>query len=442
MGSRDVQSGDALRVLHVVEAFGGGVYEIVRTLAERTARSGRAVGVAYGRRPETPLAVRHDFPPEVELFPLPWDERSPRAQLAAGRALHRLVAAWRPAIVHLHSSFAGAVGMAVVRGSVPTIYSPHAYASAMPGQRPVRLATYRAVERVTSRWVTLVGAVSSSEARFARDVLGARRVCVVPNGIPELDDPPGSPERAGRPLVVALGRICAQRRPGACARILRSLADVADTAWIGGGDPAGSRAASLRAAGVTVSGWLPREEALARLATASVYLHWTAWDGLALSLLDAMARDVVVVGSDIPPTRDLIGRRQVCASEPDAVELIRRVLSEPSLRDALLADQRRRRAAHSAERMTRLWLEVYERLAGADVSRALEDVSAPLGAEPLERVVDEPVAEVGERQPAGRPQPRERVGGREAGQRVQLADQHAALLDEEVDACEAGAPDV
>jgi glycosyltransferase involved in cell wall biosynthesis len=114
---------------------------------------------------------------------------------------------------------------------------------------------------------------------------------------------------------------------------------------------------------VPVSGWLPRELVLRELERATAYLHWTAWDGLPLSVLEAMARDTVVVASDIGPNRELLGDRQVCAGEAEAVELLRAVLTDPPLGEALLADQRRRRSRYGAEAMVEGWLRLYGRLA-------------------------------------------------------------------------------
>jgi glycosyltransferase involved in cell wall biosynthesis len=162
--------------------------------------------------------------------------------------------------------------------------------------------------------------------------------------------------------VVAAGRIGPQRRPEACARILEAVKDLAPVAWIGGG-PAGSPgAAALKSAGVPVTGWLPRDEAVSRLAGATVYLHWTGWDGLPLSILEAMARDVVVVASDIGPNREVLGAAQVRTSERDAIELLRSVLTAPAHRDELLEAQRRRRTAYGADRMVSGWLDLYQRL--------------------------------------------------------------------------------
>ena len=50
---------------------------------------------------------------------------------------------------------------------------------------------------------------------------------------------------------------------------------------------------------------------------AKVYLHWTAWDGLPLSILEAMANDVVVIASDIPANRELsVPSRSSATSQP------------------------------------------------------------------------------------------------------------------------------
>jgi glycosyltransferase involved in cell wall biosynthesis len=114
-----------------------------------------------------------------------------------------------------------------------------------------------------------------------------------------------------------------------------------------------------------VSGWVERDEAMERLASATAYLHWTAWDGQPLSVLEAMARDVVVVASDIDANRELLGPEQVCATEDAAVELLRSIVADPERRARLLESQRARRAGHGAARMVEAWRDVYAAVATA-----------------------------------------------------------------------------
>ena len=131
-----------------------------------------------------------------------------------------------------------------------------------------------------------------------------------------------------------------------------------------GGRRAGA-ADELAAAGIPLTGWLERPAAMGWLDRSTAYLHWAAWDGQPLAVLEAMARDVVVVASDIPPLRELLGREGVCASAADAIGRLRSILTDPAFRDRELARQREQRERYGAERMVREWRQEYASLAGA-----------------------------------------------------------------------------
>lgn len=358
-----------MRILHVTEASWSGTLQVVSTLASHQAAAGHAVTIAYADRPEAPPELSEMVPGQVELVPVPWDRRALWAHVAAGRTLRRLARERRPDIVHLHSSFAGAVGALSLPREAPLIYTPHGFAFARAGvARPAAMAV-RTVEGLVARRCALVGAVSEAEAELARSGLCAPRVAVVRNGIPELDgDRPVRSAERSQPAVVAMGRITEARQPVATARILSALAPHARVGWIGGATDGGDR--PVREAGIPVTGWLPRGEALDRLGDATVYVHWSAWDGQSLALLEAFARDVVVVASDIPANREVVGPRQVCADEKSAIELARSILETPELRAELLDEQRARAPAFGAERMAAEWLEVYERALAAPAPAA------------------------------------------------------------------------
>ena len=350
-----------MRILHVAEAFGGGLMDVVCTVAEGSRGAGHDVAIAFGRRPETPLRVGDSVSPEIELFPLRWGARKPSEELRVARELGTLMRRWRPDLLHLHSSVAGVLGTILAPKDIPVIYSPHSFESALPGSGGIRRHTVRALERWTLRRATVVGAVSPSEADLSLR-LGGRDVRIVENGIAELN--PGRALRRAlpdRPNVIACGRTVPQRRPEACARILSEVRDIAEVGWVGGGG--GTRGApghaALAAASIPTTGWIPRSESLRRLTEATVYLHWTAWDGQPLSVLEALACDAVVIGSDIPPNRHILGEEQVFADEDAAVAAIRRAVLDRDYAEGLRRSQRARRDRWSGARMVREWTDLY-----------------------------------------------------------------------------------
>jgi glycosyltransferase involved in cell wall biosynthesis len=344
-----------LEILHVVESFASGTMEVVRTLANRHAEAGYRIGIAYGVRPETPANPDELVDTRVALVGLPWRDRSPRSQIMAARALRPLVKSSRPGVVHLHSTFAALLGSLAIPREVPTVMTPHAFAFAMRSRPLWARGLLALAEAFAGSRATVVGAVSHSEAELARRRLRLGNVRTVRNGIAELDDLPDARSSTGPHHVVAMGRVGPQHQPERACRILRAVSDRATVLWIGGPAP------SLH--GVRATGWLSRAGAVSALADATIYLHWTAWDGLSMSVLEALARDVVVVGSDIPPNREVLGAEQVCATEREAIRLIAALLASPARWTASLHAQRARSSAFGAARMASEWLTVYRSVA-------------------------------------------------------------------------------
>jgi len=360
------QADTQLRVLHVIEAFGSGTYEVVRILSNGLAERDMQVAVAHGHRPETPTDARGGFDPRVELVDVGWERRNPAIHARTAVRISRLIRDWRPDVVHLHSSFAGVVGAASRSFGHPVVYTPHAYAFMMPTRGAAQRAALRGAEWLVARRVDVIGAISQSEARTAARELGARNVRCVPNGIPELDEPRGvhAAPTTTQPLVVAMGRMEAQQLPHETIRILSALRPGVDVAWIGAPVPGSDGERAVREAGIPCTGWLPRADALDHLGHATAYLHWTAWDGFPLSILEAVARNVVVVARDLDVTRELLGPQSVCTTEAEAVGLVSRLVGDPEFRQATADDQRARLAQFGAQRMVDGWLAIYGEMLG------------------------------------------------------------------------------
>jgi glycosyltransferase involved in cell wall biosynthesis len=154
----------------------------------------------------------------------------------------------------------------------------------------------------------------------------------------------------------------AQRQPIAVASIFELLPAGTPTRWIG--DSADQEAAQrLRELGTELTGWVSREEVLAMTASARVYVHWTAWDGHPLSVLEAIGAGTVVVAHDIPPVREILGDEGVCATTEEAVGLTTQLLADEQLYRSMQAAQAQAAAPFSSRAMTAKWAEIYSRTA-------------------------------------------------------------------------------
>jgi glycosyltransferase involved in cell wall biosynthesis len=110
---------------------------------------------------------------------------APRADAAAIVGLARIVGEVRPALIHAHSSKAGAVARLakLLHPRVPVVYTPHGYAFAGHFSRELERSAYREIERMLARLADRVLCVCEAEARLARAVGPAERVRVVYNGV-------------------------------------------------------------------------------------------------------------------------------------------------------------------------------------------------------------------------------------------------------------------
>jgi len=264
--------------------------------------------------------------------------------------VRRWVRELRPDVIHAHSTYAGLYVRLFVRAPAATlIYTPHAY----PFERrdiPAALrGMYWLIEALLSLRGGCVAAVGPREVELAERLPGKQVVVHLPNVVRSVRPaPPASvQERSaeGELRLAMLGRISPQKGPNFFRRAVersQALALPLRWIWVGGGEPADERA--LREAGAEVTGWLPRSQALGWLATADVYVHTAAWEGLPVSVLEAAALGLPIVARRIPALESL-GLPLLCDS-PEALVAALRPLVDERRRDALRAYSRRLAQRH------------------------------------------------------------------------------------------------
>src|ERR1700712_1951181 len=118
-----------MRIVHITEAFGGGVLSMLTELCNRAAATGAQVTVLYSTRPETPQNFLELFHPSVDLvFVAMCRDVRVRQDWQSMWALVKQLRLRRPTVIHLHSSKAGVLGRAAAKiatQDAKVFYSPH-----------------------------------------------------------------------------------------------------------------------------------------------------------------------------------------------------------------------------------------------------------------------------------------------------------------------------
>ena len=290
----------SLRVCHIVESGETGVLAMVLLAAETQRAKGHHVLVLFCKRPGTPADLRAKTHPDIELVELkmrPFIPYLPIWLLGCARVFRRTC----PDILILYSSFAGFFGRLVAarRFKGKVLYFPLLAPFIRNDFSPFRRTLFGALDRLAQ---AICPAVYIASSRSEQAAIAAQRigepVRVLENAI---DDRMRlfRRSRQARPRprwIVTCARIAPQKDPQLFARICqlaRSARPELEFEWIGDGDPEARRV--LRTAGVRVTGFLAREEALARVAKACVYLSTSISESQPIGVLEAMILGIPVL---------------------------------------------------------------------------------------------------------------------------------------------------
>ena len=349
------------RVALVVGTTAGGTGAHVRMLA--TGLAGRGIGVSVLGPSSADAAFGFGAAAGVRFSPVEVGDRPRLGDVAAVLRLRRLLArgsaAAKSDVVHAHGLRAGALTVLALAGLrhrarprlVVTVHN------APPAGRGARVLVYRVLERVVARGADLVLGVSSDlEARMRS--AGARQVgrAIVSSADPGPPRPTpatptttatfapvaasvsGSTPASTRPLVLAVGRLAAQKDFGtllAAAAQWRDLDPPPLLALAGDGPLAGELRAQAVSLGVDAAFLGHRDDVPSLLAAATVFVLPSRWEGQPLILQEALRAGAAIVATRVGGIPDLVGDDAAVLIRPgDAQALavaVRAVLADPPL---------------------------------------------------------------------------------------------------------------
>ena len=289
----------------------------------------------------------------VEALPLA-RSLSPVAQIRAFLALYRLFRAERPDLVHAHMPISGFLARLAARAAgVPSVaYTCHGFLFNQPGPWPRRAAAF-AMEFLAGRLTDVFLTVSTEEAADARRLCIHRSPQAVGNGRDPRRFHPDQQARAAlrsslgvpedRVVITALSRLV---RHKGYPELLAAMRDVPAEVWV-----VGARLASDH--GEDVSPYFAacglgdrlrllgyRTDVAALLAASDVFVLPSHFEGLPMSVIEAMLCGLPVVASDIRGPREQVvdgvtGLLVPAGSVAPLAAALARLAADPALRTRL-----------------------------------------------------------------------------------------------------------
>jgi len=294
-----------MKIIHVVESFAGGVYDFICDLNSGMAEEKHII--VHATRSNTPKNFFQDFPNRTKF--IRWKNASREINpkydlLALWELINILKNIDNIDVIHLHSSKAGFLGRiaAKVLGlQNKVVYTPHGVSFLRQDISKKRQNIFIWLEKIASWFGGETIACSKSEMdEFHKYSLPSK---YINNGIMCKKDSTTYIDNK-KLYIGTIGRITLQKNP----RLFNQIADYFANnpnikfLWIGDGE----LRHELNSSNILISGWLSREDVAKHLDHVDIYLSTSLWEGLPLSVLQAMCAGKPLILSDCVGNRDLV----------------------------------------------------------------------------------------------------------------------------------------
>lgn len=300
-----------LKVVHVVEALGGGVNTYFKDLSSFfgnpiiNASTETTIIYSKNRNEINSLTVENEFSPGVNLINLNMVRGfSPITDFKSIIKLRKELKRIKPDIIHLHSSKAGVLGRVanfLLFDDKKVFYTPHGYAFIRTDISMLSKKIYWLIEKYFIRFFkgTTI-ACGDTEYEIAKKIGPS---LLVRNGIDINKVQSFSNEHKNSIITIGIvGRITYARNPKLFNEIALRFPQY-NFVWIGDGE----LKHLITAPNIKVTGWFfDQTKALQELNKLDIYIQTSLWEGLPIAVLEAMILKKPIVATNVIGNKDIV----------------------------------------------------------------------------------------------------------------------------------------
>ncbi len=287
-----------MKILHVCESLIGGPASYLEEILPHQVQQFGAGNVVV----LAPAAQRGSIASSIDCVVETYQRtgRDLRSILALALAIRATIKLHDPDVVHLHSSFAGAIGRLIIRRSrTRVVYCAHCWAFDRP-QQTVATRLYAFLERKLSRRADAIVNISPHEGPLLRRAgIPLDNTKLIVSGIKDVTSPPDTdtPPPAGPMRLLFVGRLDSQKGVDLLLRDYASLKPGRATLSLVGAKIVDSRDLTIPP-DVKLMGWVPREALTAMFAEFDAVVMPSRWEGMPLLAIEVLRSGRPLMCSD------------------------------------------------------------------------------------------------------------------------------------------------
>ena len=336
-----------MKICHIVESFGGGVFYAICQIANEQIAQGHSVIIVYSKRWDTPSNYKDNFSKDILFLQINMSVGiNIKGQVVLLKTLKKIIKENYPDIIHAHSSIAGFYSRMLLQKKGKLFYTPHGLGFLRKDVFLVSRIIFLFFEKIAHKMGGSIIACSNSEFSEIRQKISSEKIYLLPNVVPtDTLKEYKIIKRNTKNTIVMAGRISPQKNSSLFIDIKKRLDESnvnANYIWFGDGDINMKR--ELINNGISVTGILERKELWRELSKSTIFLQTSLWEGMPLTLMEAQCIGLPIVANKATGNVDVIKHNingYIFNSISDAVKILMELLDDNTLWDKFSINSRK-----------------------------------------------------------------------------------------------------